>query len=123
MLLTAGIRNTLDFKACSLFQRRGRNGGAAPRIAGMEAEKKSRVLIVDEPVIVKMVASFLSMRGFETLGAVTVSQAKELFGKHEIDVLLIDVSIPGSPEFVSESRRSNPRLVICYMVGENSYDM
>jgi CheY-like chemotaxis protein len=63
----------------------------------MGREIFSTILIVDDEHYIRMLASFvLRGEGFHVLEASGTAEALELAAKHDIDVLLTDLHMPGS---------------------------
>ena len=57
---------------------------------------KPRVLIVDdEDMVSRVLAAFLSRRGFEVKTAASAEEALELVGREKFGVILLDNSLPG----------------------------
>ena len=65
-------------------------------LGGLEMEeKKSRILIVDdEPDIVDTLKHFLSVKGYETFGALNGKEALEVLEKSPADLVLLDILMP-----------------------------
>ncbi|HTZ11061.1 MAG TPA: response regulator [Candidatus Margulisiibacteriota bacterium] len=58
-------------------------------------EKKSKILIVDdEPEIVEVLKGFLSIKGFEVMGASSGKEALNILKEHKTDVMLLDIIMP-----------------------------
>jgi formate hydrogenlyase transcriptional activator len=61
---------------------------------------KARILCVDDsPLNLSLLEAMLSPRGYQVLTAASGPQALEMFGTQEIDICLLDVSMPGMDGF------------------------
>ena len=62
--------------------------------------RKPRVLIVDdEPETVKYVSANLRVRGYDVLTAADGQTALQRFGEHALDLLILDIMMPGPDGF------------------------
>jgi CheY-like chemotaxis protein len=58
-------------------------------------EKKSKILVVDdEPEIVEVLKGFLSIKGFDVIGASGGKEALEILKKWKADLILLDIIMP-----------------------------
>lgn len=64
------------------------------------SEQKRRALIVDdEPMVLQLLTRHLERSGFLVSSAESAEQALELLKNAEVDVILLDVSLPGMSGF------------------------
>jgi DNA-binding NtrC family response regulator len=78
------------------------------------------MVVDDEPMIRKLVASALSTSGYRVVDAETPEQAMEMMDAHPgLDLLLTDVVMPevGGCELAEEMRRRRPGLKVLFMSG------
>ncbi|GHS99331.1 DNA-binding response regulator [Synergistales bacterium] len=69
-----------------------------------------KILIVDDEVkIIEVVESFLESKGYSVFGAEDTSQAFEIFDREKIDLILLDLMLPGmtGEEFCAAMRRKS----------------
>ncbi|GHT48811.1 DNA-binding response regulator [Spirochaetia bacterium] len=68
------------------------------------------ILVVDdEEKILQLLKSYLEFQGFKTFCAKTGKEALAIFGKNKIDLILLDLMLPGaSGETVCETIRQKP---------------
>lgn len=84
-------------------------------IIAMPSNTRSTVLIVeDEPASLNLLASYFEAEGYQTLKAVSAEAAEAIIKNHHIDVMLLDVNLPGSDGFslLKEVRSSSDMGVI-----------
>jgi CheY-like chemotaxis protein len=63
-------------------------------------ERCMNVLVVDdEPAIRQSLSSFLDHRGFVPFRAGTIEEALKIFGEHDVDAMILDLSLPDSGGF------------------------
>lgn len=55
---------------------------------------KKILSVDDEPAILKCIKAALSARGYEVLTTDKPSQAIELIGKHDVDLVILDIRMP-----------------------------
>ena len=86
--------------------------------------EKPRILLVeDNPHIMKINSSALSMRGYEALEAESAARCRELLSFYEVDLIVMDVILPDG-DGVSLCReikkeRQTPILFLS-VLGENA---
>jgi CheY-like chemotaxis protein len=82
-----------------------------------------RILIVDDyPGLIEHYDLALAARGFEVVGATTVSQALTLAIKGRFDAVVLDVELPdGSGPELAQRLRRIPSLEKALFVGMSSY--
>jgi DNA-binding response OmpR family regulator len=79
------------------------------------------VLIIDSDLgFVFWLGKLLGDAGYQALPAKGVSEARALLGElnTEIDLLIVNPSLPGAPDFVSALRRSYPNSKVLTALGE-----
>ena len=78
------------------------------------------MVVDDEPMIRKLVASALSTSGYKVVDAATPQQAMKMMDSHPgLDLLLTDVIMPevGGWELAEQMRRRKPGLKVLFMSG------
>jgi CheY-like chemotaxis protein len=90
---------------------------AAPVVAEKGVSKAGTILVVEDEDLLRLaVAKALTKRGFAVLEACDGSMGMELIRAHknDIDVVLLDVTLPGLPsrEIFEEARRIRPELKV-----------
>ena len=84
------------------------------------------VLVVDdEPNVVHLCQRFLDKAGFSVLTATSASQALAVLNRHHVDLLLIDIRMPGLDGFqlMNLSRQHQPDLAAVVMTGFGSMEI
>ncbi len=79
-----------------------------------------RVLVVDdEPGVVALCRRFLTRAGYAVETSVTAEDALVKLGRQPVDLLLVDVRMPGMDgfELMREARRRQPDLAVVVMTG------
>ena len=91
---------------------------ALPMIASREKVKRARptiprILIVeDEPAALEMMEYALEHEGFKTFTTTNGIEALEIVGEHRVDLIILDVMLPGMDGFeVCHRLKSNPDTV------------
>ncbi len=85
----------------------------------------ARVLVVDDDeTFRRLMAAELARRGFVTQGAASVAQARDLLGREEFDVALVDLRLPDGEgtEVVRHGRELQPRTEMIILTGHGSLD-
>lgn len=88
--------------------------------SGVEENTGKVILVVDDELSIRnAVCSFLRMDGWETLEAGDGRAALEVICKHQVDVILTDLAMPGMDglTFIRSLRSSYPDLRIIAMTG------
>jgi DNA-binding response OmpR family regulator len=73
-------------------------GVAAPASANTSAERVGLPTILavdDEPELLSLLADYLGTRGFRVLTAANVREARSILGSTTIDLVLLDITLPG----------------------------
>jgi DNA-binding NtrC family response regulator len=81
---------------------------------------KAAILIVDDDtIIMNSLCEFLTMEGYETVGASTVAQAKEQLKERPFALVITDVNMPDGNGFdILDTVRANfPRTVVLLITG------
>ncbi|UYY79637.1 response regulator [Sphingomonas sp. R1] len=90
----------------------------------MGQQFSSTVLIVDDEEYIRTLAcAVLKDEGFEVLEASGTAEALELAAKHNIDVLLTDLHMPGSLDglqLAAEIRATDPLIRVIVSSGEDA---
>jgi CheY-like chemotaxis protein len=74
--------------------------GWAERVDPDTTHRCMNVLVVDdEPAIQRSLSSFLDHRGFVPFRAGTIEEALKIFGEHDVDAMILDLSLPDSGGF------------------------
>ena len=89
------------------------------------ASKRARILIVeDNPLNRLLIHDVLELRGHEVFEASTVAEAKVVLDAEKLDLLLLDVQIPGGGgEVVIREVRARPELAELPIVAVTSLAM
>lgn len=83
------------------------------------AEKKSVLLVDDEPKIIEALAAFLESRGYKVFAALDGRTALEVFEKHNIAIILLDLMLPDiSGEEVCARIRRKSRVPIIMLTAK-----
>ena len=80
----------------------------------------ARIMIVDdEPLVRKLVGRLLGAQGLEVLEAVDGEQALALAAGSPIDLILLDIDMPGMDglETLEHLRRDHPRAIVIMISG------
>nr|WP_315383047.1 response regulator [uncultured Sphingomonas sp.] len=89
----------------------------------MGHEFSSTVLIVDDEDYIRILAaSLLKKEGFQVLEASDTSEALALAARHDIDVLLTDLHMPGSLDglqLAAEIRATDPLVHVIISSGDD----
>ena len=88
-----------------------------------DRDKKTRILLVDdEPEFLEATASALSRRGFNVWTAERGVTALELLGEHHLDVVVLDVKMPGldGVEVFQRISAAHPDLPVIMLTGHGS---
>jgi PAS domain S-box-containing protein len=94
-----------------------------PEVAG----GNERVLVVEDDVLVRnYVVSQVGSLGYRTLVAAGATEALDILGQNEVDLLFTDVIMPGAmngPDLVERATRKWPHIKILYTSGytENAF--
>lgn len=81
---------------------------------------KANILIVDDDkIILDSLCEFLSIEGYETAGAATVSQAKTVLNKQAFALVITDVNMPDGDgfELLNFIRENYPQTVTLLITG------
>jgi DNA-binding response OmpR family regulator len=89
------------------------------------SENPQKILIVDDEVkIIEVVESFLESRGFVVFGAEHSEQAFEILGREHINLILLDLMLPGmtGEEFCTAVRKKShiPIIMLTAKVEEEN---
>ncbi len=87
---------------------------------GGETKMSVRVLIVDdENEYVEVLSERLSLRGYETLGAAGGEAALLLIDEHPVDIVLLDVMMPGlgGIETLLQIKKRAPGVAVIMLSG------
>ena len=84
----------------------------------------SRILVVDDtPSNVKLLADVLGAKGYTILTAASGAEALEAIERHELDLVLLDVMMPGMSGYdVCRKIRANPATVMLPVVMVTALD-
>ena len=87
-------------------------------------ENRQKILIVDdEPKTIEVVKSFLESKGYSVFGAEDTERAFEIFGEEKINLILLDLMLPGmtGEEFCAVIRKRSyiPIIMLTAKVEEN----
>jgi len=84
----------------------------------------SRILVVDDtPSNVKLLADVLGAKGYTVLTAASGAEALEAIERHELDLVLLDVMMPGMSGYdVCRKIRANPATVMLPVVMVTALD-
>lgn len=87
------------------------------------AYKCSVLVVDDEPYLLPTVTSLLSS-DFDVLTAESAEAAQEVFGRHEVDIILTDQKMPGMSgvQLLEWVRRHSPKTVRLLMTGYAELD-
>jgi len=84
------------------------------------------LIVDDEPAIRSYVRSVLKGENYETLEAITVTEARWLLQKmsHEVDLIISDITMPGGDGLVlvAELRDKYPSVPIVVMSGHAEFE-
>jgi len=84
---------------------------------------KKKVLVVDDdPDILKVVSAFLELEGFEVYQAQSVSEAKKVFQKNTLDLIILDIMLPDESgfEWLKELKRVSPLISVLLLTAKSS---
>jgi DNA-binding response OmpR family regulator len=87
---------------------------------------RQKILVVDDEVkIIEVVESFLESKGYSVFGAENTGQAFEIFGQEKIDLILLDLMLPGmtGEEFCAAIRRKSHVPIIMLTAKVEEEDM
>ncbi|HMB30522.1 MAG TPA: response regulator [Desulfohalobiaceae bacterium] len=88
---------------------------------------KSRVLIVDdEEDFLDMFVNRLLRRGYDAVGKLNAEDALEDMKKHEYDVIVLDVKMPGGMdglEAYKKMKALQPSVQIIFLTGHGSVEL
>src|SRR6185312_6549560 len=89
------------------------------------AAARARILIVEDDALNRLlVHDLLELRGHEVVEAATVEEARRVLDHDRLDLLLLDVHIPGGgAEAVIRDARARPRLAAIPIVAVTSLAM
>jgi two-component system response regulator HydG len=89
------------------------------------AEHGTLLIVEDEPLILKLTASFLRRLGYEVITSESAESAMPELAAAPIDVCVVDVYLPGKrgPELIADIRREHPSVVCIAVSGEPDANM
>uniref|UniRef100_A0A832GMC3 Response regulator transcription factor n=1 Tax=Caldimicrobium thiodismutans TaxID=1653476 RepID=A0A832GMC3_9BACT len=82
-----------------------------------------KILIVDDdPDILTVVSSFLSIEGFQILQAQNIKTAQELFEREKPDMIILDIMLPDKSglEWLKELKYTDPTIPIMLLTAKSS---
>jgi DNA-binding response OmpR family regulator len=90
----------------------------------MSGDRQKILVVDDEAKIVEVVTSFLGSRGYAVHGAGNAGRAFEIFGEEDIDLILLDLMLPGmtGEEFCAAVRKKSyvPIIMLTAKVEEEN---
>lgn len=88
-------------------------------------EHGTLLIVEDEPLILKLTASFLRRLGYEVLTADSAEAAMPELAATQVDACVVDVYLPGKrgPELIADIRRDHPSVVCIAVSGEPDANM
>jgi len=80
------------------------------------------VIVEDEEDLLELIEYTLSKDGFDTVGFLNTKNVSQLLAEEEIDLLLMDRSLPGveGSEFVEQLRKDNIFTPVIFLSAKNS---
>jgi hypothetical protein len=93
--------------------------GAAPGAVSHPPTGETILVVEDEAVVRGVVAEFLNEHGYRTLQADNASAGLQQMRRHQVDLLVTDVGLPGmnGRQFADQVRESRPDLKVLFMTG------
>lgn len=82
-----------------------------------------KILIVDDdPDILTVVSSFLSIEGYQVFQAQSIKTAQELFEREKPDIIILDIMLPDKSglEWLKELKNTYPTLPIMLLTAKSS---
>ena len=86
----------------------------------------ARVLVIDdEEDFLRAIVGRLALRDMEAHGATSGEEALRYLADHEVDVILLDMKMPGMDgiETLRQIRRSRPRVAVIVITGHASPEL
>ena len=96
------------------------------RVSGVLKEMKARILIIEDEVeIAELISLYLSNDGLESVHAETAEDAFEIVEKENIDLIVLDINLPGMDgfEFLQKLRNRKKIPVIIVSARQDDADM
>ena len=84
----------------------------------------SLMLVDDEERFLETTAKVLARKGYETLTAASGSEALELLGSHQVDVVILDVKMPGMGglQVLREIKFRHPLIEVIMLTGHGTIE-
>ena len=92
---------------------------------GDKPTQRGKVLIIDDDIeVVNTLQSYLSEHGYKTLGCTSAKGALEVFKKHDFDILIIDLVMPGmnGVELLQSALKIDPHLMGIIITGKGTIE-
>jgi CheY-like chemotaxis protein len=83
------------------------------------ADKRTVLVVDDDPDLRLVTAEMLVENGYHTIAADGASEAIDLLSRHDVDVLLTDIHMPGLSGFAlaEQAKRLKPDLLVIFTTG------
>jgi len=99
---------------------------APPKSSAPVAENRGRILVTDdEPGIRQSLSMFLKRLGYEVNEAATADAAVELLDRHDFDLVLSDIALPGTTnglDLLTKVKTRSPDVDVILMTGHLDLD-
>ncbi|MFN6310403.1 MAG: sigma-54-dependent transcriptional regulator [Planctomyces sp.] len=88
----------------------------------MPERRRTILLVDDEPLYLRSTAALLRNADFHVLAAASVREALVLLGKHEVQLAMVDLNLPGNEhlELLQQIRQQAPLLPVVVVTGHPS---
>ena len=86
-------------------------------------DSNGTILIVDdEPDVREVLEEYLATHGYVTLGAESAGAAREMFSRHEVDLALVDINMPGEDglSFARHVRERHPQVGVVMLTSADA---